>query len=177
MPFLRDFIGQPLAWKRPRFLSSTYELQGGGQVLATVVRVGTLRPRLLATSEGQQWTFKREGIMQARVVIYASETSGTAESSQPLAMCKRRANGHGELTLPNGRVYSWTHKGYWRPDWFWVGPLNQPLLTLKKGYTFEIDPAASDLPELALLTVLGFSLLQMKREEDAAVAATTVVHG
>lgn len=31
MPFLRDFTGQPLQWKRPRFFSTTYHLHAGDQ--------------------------------------------------------------------------------------------------------------------------------------------------
>ena len=171
MSFLRDFIGQTLQWKRPRFFSSTYELHAGDQILATISRAGTTRA--IAEAEGQQWVFQREGLR--KLLVYPGGPQASDEPLQPLASIQPGWSWSGDLTFDDGRVSTWTRTGNWRPTWSWRGPGDKLLLIFKKGRLLEIAPAASDLPDLALLSLLGLYLILLMEEEDTTTAATSVV--
>lgn len=174
MPSLRDFVGQPLRWIRPRFFRNTYELRIGDTTLATVSRNGVFKSRTLATADEQQWTFTREGFLKPRLVVYPGDLSDSGESgvsSQPLASFKRNWKGAGELIFNDGRSYSWVSTGFWRSTWSLVAPWGVTLLTMKRRHVLEIAPAASDLPELPLLALFAFYVAIVAEEEAAAAAA------
>jgi hypothetical protein len=170
MSFLRDFTGQTLQWKRPRFFSTTYELRAKDQILATISRAGT--KRAIAEAEGQQWVFQREGLR--RLLVYPGGHQASNEPLQPLASIQPGWRWNGDLTFHDGHISTWTRTGNWRPIWSWRGPGDQILLTFKKGRLLEIAPAASDLPDLALLALFGLYLILTMEEEDATTVATSV---
>lgn len=170
MPFLRDFIGQTLHWKRARFFSTTYHLSAGDQILATISRAGL--SQATSEAEGQQWIFQREG--QRKVLAYPGKHQAANESVQQRASIQLGWNWQGDLRLHDGCLYTWTRDGKWRPTWSWKGPGNTILLTFKKGHSLEIAPAASDVPELAFLALFGLYLILLTEEEDAVVAASSV---
>lgn len=167
--FLRTWTGVTLQWRRPHFFSTDYELYGGDHLLARIRRVGVLRQCAQAEAEGQRWFFRREGLMGRKMVIYPEQTS--SEPIYALATIQPGWCGTGTLQFQDGRVYTWTKSGNWRPAWSWVGPGNKILLTIKKGRVLEIAPAASDLPELALLCLFGLYLILMMEADEASSAA------
>lgn len=170
MPFLHDFIGQTLTWKRPRFFSTTYRLGAGDEILATISRAGITRAK--ASAEEQQWTFQREG--QRKLLVYLEEPRASNEPLQPLASIQLSWNWNGTLTFYDGRIYTWTRSGNWHPTWSWRDREDKTLLTLKKGHLLEIASAASDLPDLALLVLFGFYLILIMGEEDAITTAASI---
>ena len=173
MPFLRESTGKTLQWGRPHFFSTDYELCAGDQVLATVRRTGVMKQSAIAEAEGQQWRFQREGLMGRKLVIYPGPDTARAsnEPVHPLASIQPGWNGAGVLSFHDGRVYTWTRTGNWRPAWSWVGPGNKTLLSIKRGRQLEIAPAASDLPDLALLSLFGLYLVLIMESDDATAAA------
>ncbi len=173
MPFLREYVGKTLQWRRPHFFSTSYELCTGDQTLAYVQRTGILKQCAIAEAENQQWMFQREGLMGRKSVIYPG-VSGEQEPNEAafaLASIQPGWNGTGTLSFHDGRVYTWTRTGNWRPVWSWVGPGNKILLSIKRGRQLEIAPAASDLPDLALLSLFGIYLILMLESDEAASAA------
>jgi hypothetical protein len=176
MPLLRDFVGQPLRWVRPRLFRNVYELRTGDTTLATLSRSGVFKSRTLAVADGRQWIFTREGAWKPRLVIYSGDSSDSGIPGmppQPLASIRRNWKGRGELIFNDGRTYSWTSTGFWRPSWSLVAPWSVVLLTMKRGHVLEIAPAASDLPELPMLVLFAFYLILIAEEEAAAAAAGT----
>ncbi|GCE28644.1 hypothetical protein KDA_41280 [Dictyobacter alpinus] len=171
MPFLRDFIGQPLQWKRTRLLSTTYELRSGDQVLATINRASTTRAS--AEAEGKRWSFQREGLR--KLLVHPGEPQAADEADQSLASIQLGGNWNGTLTFQDGHFYTWTRSGIWRPSWSWKDAGNQILLTLKKGRSLEIAAAASNLPDLALLALFGLCLIFSMEDDDATLTAATSV--
>jgi hypothetical protein len=170
MSLLRDFIGQPLHWKRRKILSSDYELRFDEQVLAWLTRTGMWKFRFVAAADGQQWIFKRESSWPNVCAIYPIE--GDAEKARtPLASIKRKYKG-GELVFYDGHSYTWSKSGFWRPTWFWTDLQGTPLLTFKPGHWLEISPTSSDLPDLILLALFGFYLIVLMEAEATAAAAT-----
>jgi hypothetical protein len=171
---LREAAGQTLQWRRPHFFSSRYELFTGDRLLASLDRTGILRQRAMARTGEQQWIFQREGLMGRRVVIYPGgpgSSSGTDELGQALASIQPRWNGTGTLTFYDGRVFTWTRTGNWRPVWSWVGSDNNTVLSMKRGRLLEIAPMASNLPEVALLSLLGLYMILIREADEAAAAA------
>src|SRR5579883_81807 len=114
MPLLRDFVGQPLRWVRPRLFRNVYELRTGDTTLATLSRSGVFKSRTLAVADGRQWIFTREGAWKPRLVIYSGDSSDSGIPGmppQPLASIRRNWKGRGELIFNDGRTYSWTSTG------------------------------------------------------------------
>lgn len=176
MLFLRDFTGNTLQWRRPHFFSTNYELCVGDQVLASVNRTGMLKQSAIAQAEGQQWTFQREGLMGKRLVIYPDVSTARLanEPVRALASIQPGWSGTGTLSFHDGRVYTWARTGNWRPVWSWVGPGNKTLLSIKRGRQLEIAPAASDLPDLALLSLISLYLILIMESDEATSAATVM---
>lgn len=173
MSFLREATGTTLQWKRPHFFSTDYQLWMGERLLATLNRTGVLKQHAIAEAEGQQWTFQREGLMGRKLVVYSGPAGEWAlnEPARPLASIQLGWSGTGELHFHDGRVYSWMRSGNWRPVWSWVGPGNKTLLSIKKGRLLEIASAASDLPDLALLSLFGLYLILIMESDEASSAA------
>ena len=109
--------------------------------------------RATASAEEQQWIFEREG--QRKVVVYPGERQTANEQVQSLASIQCGWSWQGDLRFHDGRLYTWTREGKWRPLWSWRDPGGKTLLTLKKGRLLEIDSAASDVSDLALLALFG----------------------
>ena len=175
MPSIRDFVGQQLRWKRPHLFTNSYELRTGDQVLGTISRSGTFKERTWVETEGQQWLFTRVGFSRKKIVIYSGYSPdnppATLYPEAELASIQRSWRGNGELIFRDGRSYTWTHPGFWNPTWFWTDLSNIPLITLKRNRWLEIQPSASDLPDLPLLTLLGVYLMVVIQEEAAAATA------
>jgi hypothetical protein len=173
MPFLREYTGRTLQWTRPHFFSASHELRVGERLLATVNRTGMMKQSAVAEAEGQQWTFRREGLMGRKAVIYPTVSKERPANEPVLALASIQPgwSGTGTLSFHDGRAYTWTRTGNWRPVWSWVGPGNKTLLSIKKGRSLEIAPAASDLPDLALLSLFGLYLILMMESDEAASSA------
>jgi len=165
---LQNVIGQELKWVRPRWTQQFYELQVGGQVIATLSRSGIFKERVLAEAQGQRWTFKRQGSFKVRLLIYAGEEP----VGEPVAVFNRRWTGKGELIYADGRTFCWSRTGFWSPIQFWMTPEGISLLSMKRGKKLEISPDASNLPELPLLTLFGLYLILLAEQEAAAAAAS-----
>ena len=170
---LREANGQTLQWKRPHFFSANYDLYLGDQQLAVLKRTGIMKQSALGQAEGQQWRFQREGLMGRKLVIYPEVAPEQAfnEPLPALAAIQPGWNRTGTLNFFDGRSYSWTRTGNWRPAWSWVGLGNKTLLTIKRGRLLEIAPAASDLSDLALLSVFGLYLILIMESDEAASSA------
>ncbi|HEY0754487.1 MAG TPA: hypothetical protein VGD98_11025 [Ktedonobacteraceae bacterium] len=177
MPFLREYSGNTLQWRRPHFFSSDYQLWVGDRLLASLNRTGLMKQSALAESEGQQWKFQREGLMGRKCVIYPVTPDAQAQDESTLALASIQLSwsGAGTLNFQNGRAYKWERTGgIWRPVWSWVGSSNKVLLSMKKGRSLEIAPAASDLPDTALLGVFGLYLVLMMEADEASSAAVVI---
>ena len=168
MKSINDFIGQELQWVHPHRLRPEYELRAGDEVLARLSSTGALSSRVHAETVAGRWTFKRAGLRQA-ITIQA------LDAQTELASVKRGMSGQATLLYPDGREYRWQCSSFWQDVWTWLNSEGMPLLHLKRGTRVQFEPAAQDLPELALLATLGWYLHRQKQEEAATVAAIVPV--
>jgi len=168
MKSINEYSGQELQWIHPHLLHAASELRAGDEVLARLSSTGALSSRVRAETADGLWMFERTGLRQA-ITIQA------LEAHTELASVSRGMSGQATLLFPDGREYRWQCSSFWHDDWIWLDDEGTPLLHLKRGTHVQFEAAAHDLPELALLTTLGWYLRKQQEEEAASVAAIVPV--
>ena len=112
---------------------------------------------------------ERKGIRQTITVL-------ALEAQTELATITRGMSGQATLLFADGPEYRWQCTSFWRDVWTWVNNEGTPLLHVKRGAHVQLESAAHDLPDLALLTTLGW-YLHKQQEEEASIAAIVPIIG
>lgn len=170
---ITEFTGQELQWTRPSRRRRFYELRAGDEIVATLQwKKGSLAVAKVADGE---WTFKRQGFWRRRVTVRREE------SEIDIAEFELGWSSGGTLDSGDGRRFRWAAANFWRSNWQWVTEDGTSLVHFdgkskgtKLGSIMEIELAAVDLPQLPLLVMLGWYLLLMTAEEEAA--ATVMIN-
>jgi len=168
MKSINDYSGQELQWIHPHRLRPEYELRAGDEVLARLSSKGAFSSRVRAETADGLWMFERKGLRQ-------TTTIQALNAHTELASVKRGMSGQATLQFPDGREYRWQCSSFWHDVWLWLNDEGTPLFHLKRGTQVQLEPAAHDLPELALLTTLGWYLHRQQEEEAATLAAIVPV--
>jgi hypothetical protein len=169
MKFLNEYIGQELQWVHPNLLSAEYELRAGDALLARLQCKGALTLQVVVEAADGSWVIERKGIRQTITVL-------ALDTQTELATIRRGMSGQATLLFADGREYRWQCTSFWRDVWTWVNTEATPLLHLKRGAYIHLESAAHGLPELALLTTLGW-YLHKQQEEEAAIASIVPIIG
>jgi hypothetical protein len=169
MKSINECEDQELQWIHPNKFKGEYELRGGDEVFARFHLNGAWGSQIVAETANGKWLIKRKGIGQTITIL-------DLDSQSELATVKRGMTGQSTLFTHDGREYWWRCTSFWRDVWTWLNNENTPLLHLIRGSRIQLEPAAYDLPELALLTTLGWYLHKLQ-EEEATVAAIVPVIG
>jgi hypothetical protein len=114
--------------------------------------------------------FGRTGLRQA-ITILALDAH-----TEPTTV-KRGMSGQATLLFPDGREYRWQCSSFWHDVWLWLNDEGTPLLHLKRGTQVQLEQAARDLPELALLATLAWYLHKQQEEEAASAVAIVPIMG
>ena len=165
---IRDALGQTLVLHGGGLVPKAEDLKLGDQV---VVRLGWggLMDRfsgdLTLESDSGSWRIDQQGLLPPRHVIFGA-------TGQVAAMEWQLTKGTGTLTFTDGRRFVWDdewtkvdrwatpvrHAGQW---WLWdtsgravIGAAHDGTTT-----TVQANPAAAEIPELALLAGLGTYLV------------------
>jgi hypothetical protein len=170
---LAEVVGQELRWVRPSARRKYDELRSGEEVVA---RIDWQKGSLAVAQVGDgRWTFKRQGFWRQRVTVRQEG------SEVDIAGFDLGWSGGGTLDPGAGRRFRWGSANFWRSSWQWTAEDGTPLVRFvaKQGWTkmegvVEIEPAAADLPEFPLLVTLGWYLLVMTANEEAAAVGATV---
>jgi hypothetical protein len=168
--------GQDVFWRRPHVLRHEFELRAGGEALLATLRwqtaLGSLA--LAVTAEGR-WTFQQIGFWRRAVTVRR------ADETVEIATFVPHWNGSGTLRLTDGRTLRWRPGDVWLSRWLWRDDSGAPLLTigarrgvLRLAAPVTITPAALTLPELDILTTLGWYLLVLRSRETVAIAPAPV---
>ena len=168
MKSINEYSGQELQWVQSRLRRREYELRAGDEALARLSYKGVLSAQVRAETSAGLWTFERKGLRQAITVL-------SMDGDTELAAVKRGMGGQATLQFPDGREYRWQCSSFWHDVWTWLNDEGTPLLHLKRGTQVQFEPAAHDLPELALLATLGWYLHKQQQEEAATAAAIVPV--
>jgi hypothetical protein len=169
MKRLAEVVGPELLWTRPSARRKYDELRSGDETVATLQwKKGSLAVAEVADA---RWTIKRQGFWQQGVKIRREG------SDVDIARFDLGWLGGGTLDPGSGRRFRWGSANFWRSSWQWTAEDGTPLVRFagKQRWTkmegeVEVEPAAADLPELPLLVTLGWYLLVMTANEEAAGA-------
>jgi hypothetical protein len=175
MRTIRDAAGQALRWAQLSAFSREYELRAGEEALATLRWQKAFGSLALATCAGGAWTFKRSGFLSPRVTVRRPE------SEAEVAVLKPGWRGEGTLELATGQSYPWRNTSFWRSEWAFTDGAGEPLVEFKPEFAFfkqaaevKLGPRAGSVPDLSLLTLLGWYLMVLMSADSGAAAAGAV---
>jgi hypothetical protein len=173
MRAIREVTQQALRWSQPSTFKREYELRAGDEVLATLRWQKPFGSLALAESTDGTWTFKRSGFFSPNVTVRVpgSETE--------VAVFKPGWRGtEGTFRFSDGRCYQWLNTSFWSSEWIFAKEGGEPLIHFKPEFAFfkqaaevKVEPGAVPVPDLSLLTVLGWYLLILLSEDSGAAAA------
>ena len=178
MSRISELSGRELAWKGSGCRNPAHELWADGEVVAALRWQGDSLA-VAETAEGR-WSFERPGFRRSRVSV-REVGSGTE-----IATFGSGWTGGGTLETARGRRFRWSPVNFWRSRWEWRDEGDTPLLRFesrqgptKIGGRVKIERAATALPELDLLVVLGWYLLVMRARDSThdAIASTAGTAG
>ena len=170
---LSEVTGLPLQWMQPSGLREAYELRTGDDIVAAL-RFRS-RSDSMATAETAEecWTFKRVGFWRTRVTVRC------CDAEQELAVFRNNTwKGGGTLELADGRRFL-ASTNTWQSRYEIANEAGDSLLVLDIGGVFrqsakvDIQPAALRMTELPLLITLGWYLVVMMNQDNAAAVLVT----
>jgi hypothetical protein len=101
-------------------------------------------------------------------------------SEMEVAVFKPGWGGEGALRFSDGPCYEWQHTSFWRSEWAFANEAGESLIHFKPGGAFykqsaevKVEPGAVALPELSLLSMLGWYLMLLLSEDSAGAAAVS----
>ena len=113
-----------------------------------------------------RWSFKRRGFWNAGIVV--TDLASLTE----IAVIKRGRNK--SLAFSDGRLFTFPKSSFWRNEWVWLNDEGTPLIHFQHGKHLTLEPLALSLPELSLFIIVGWHLIVLQQEQDAASTAATV---
>lgn len=176
---ISEVVGRPLKWRRTK--SGHFDLVADGEVVATL-RCGEMcgLQAIGEMAEGS-WILECADSFEPRCAVRA------AGEETNLAVCAPHKGGS-ILKFSDGRAFLWQRRAkgcrlfVWRTEWCWAALEGHVLMTIKNladwwcdedCYEAEVIPApeAYTLPELGLLALIGWYLVQVRREDEESLLA------
>lgn len=162
--------GPHLTWSHPDPLRRDFELRANGEVYGTLTwerdDAGSLATA--TTTEGS-WTFKRLGYLQPHVTIRE------VASGRTVARFDAQWNGPGVLHLVDGRTVRF-EANFWLAEWDWVAASGEHVVKFKRDFSAgrreghaHLSKTGDEVPNLAVLVLLGWYLLVLMAEDSATV--------
>lgn len=158
---LQEAIGQPLQWAQPKIFARAYVLRGKNGLFAAIHWQGGFSTTALAEVGDTRLTFKREGVLQPKIVVRHAESGDILLTFKPILKIS------GQLTFENGKRFKWSNTTAWGSDWAWLNEDGKPVVQIKKGRNVEItDLATGAVEELPFLVTLAWYLIIMLQDAD-----------
>jgi len=154
-----------LVWQKVPGVRRTRELLVDGRTWVRLRRISAFRSLATVEVGPDTWTLKRVGWFRTRVTVRrAGETDNLAVYTPNwLGSC-------GTLEFADGRRYRWeTTKSFGREHTLFRGD-GGAVLRFRGGSRMQIETAEREA-DLPLLAAFGYYLLQLEREDSAAVTA------
>jgi len=167
---MREMGDREWTWDQPRSFAEQFELRASGDLVASLGReagMSPARPYHAATAEGE-WILKR------RSLLLPSLDVRRPGSSEPVAVYRPGWLGRGRTRMQSGLEYPWKMESFWRFEWARMDQGGSPLVSFQPVFSFararahvEVTGTALRLPDLAILTVLGWMLMLSSRRHAA----------
>ena len=171
MKTIAEFTGHDFRWVQPNLLKREYELKVQDGVAARLKFSHTIGSSATGESQDGRWSFNRAGFWRRNVVV--RELASGAE----LAIFNKNIwKGGGTVVLTAGRKFL-TTPNFWQSHYDIWSEDGQPLIHYRIGGIWRpsaatlIEPGAASLPELPWMTLLGWYLVLLMRQDAAAAAA------
>jgi hypothetical protein len=172
-------IASPTAeWVQINTFDKRFELQSAEGVLGQLAFRSNLGTLAQAETDAGSWSYKRVGFLNPRVTVRKSD------AGHDLAIYQPKLWGDGTLVFNDGTEYSWKSTNFWNSAWafydrsglatvsFDPGIERQGLRdAFKMQLTVRIGPSSSRSDLVPILLTLGFYLLVMRQNDNAAVVA------
>ena len=164
-----------LKWVQPRSMKRAYELRSGEEVFGRLqweTKSGSLAQ---AESANGRWTLKRTGFFNPQITVR------TPGSDSNFAVFCPNWKGGGLLTFSDGARLHWASDGFWHSRWAFVRETGvrlvefEPELSfLKTSAVVKVTREGLATPGFSLLIFLGWYLMVLRADDDAAGAAVIV---
>jgi hypothetical protein len=176
MKQIREITSDTLTWVQPHARERLFELRSGEGVVGSlrwVNRFGSLADAVAASGH---WTFKRIGFFRPQITVREQGSEANLATFTP------QWAGDGILQFSTDQCFRWTGKGFWRSRWSFTNVAGEPLVyfepcdtLLKKSAAVKVAAEGLRVAELSLLILMGWYLMLLKSEDDAASAAVICV--
>lgn len=159
MKMLNEIEDKHLLWIHATMGQRAYVLRMAHEAVATLRWEKRRRSRAIAESADGSWTIFRKGIFCPRVFV--TNVEDNKEVAQLLFRWSTSV-----ATFSNGRTFHWSIIRRQLSQWAWTDEFGERLVQLSfidvRGETeacVEIASGAQELPELSLLILLGWYLV------------------
>lgn len=179
MKAIREAAGQDLQWSSKKvglFEKEEFELRSGDEVLALLHAREEGTDRTCGEAADGRWALQSRNLGSGEILVIAEQ------DSQARVAVVKRGRTHGpfrreddSLEFSDGRIWTWKKVGWWHEEWDWLDSEGRPLIHFKRGHVVALEPLALTLPELSLLVIVGWHLLQLQEEAKKKAAVTAAV--
>jgi hypothetical protein len=168
---LSEAAGQEFQWQG----KGEFELRAGDEVWATLRARERGADWTIGEAADGRWALRSEHIDSGEILLITEQ-----DSQAQIAVVKhgRKHNlfAHDDdyIEFADGHVVAWHKTSAWRSDeWDWVDREERPLIHFQREHRVVIEPNTRSLPELSLLVVAGWQLIQLHEaaRKQAAVLA------
>jgi hypothetical protein len=166
---IKDYRGKTLKWVRPKMLRRHYELRSESDVYATLTWQTAFGSLAIGECADGKFNFKRGGFLHPYVTV-RKMAFDTDYGKLQLDM-----GYNGVLQFIDARTFQFQKLSIWKMHWGFTDVGKKLLCTVKdtmKGGEVTIDTALRDSPHLAILMILGWYVMVLRKEEAAATAVT-----
>jgi hypothetical protein len=163
---------RPLKWTQPKMMKMSYQLLDGEEELATMEFRSMFGSLATGRSADGVWTFKRTGFFNPVVTVRVEG------SEKDIATFKNNTwQDGGTLALMDGRTYR-ASTNFWMTTYMIANESDEALVLFKRvggllhmSTEVEIQPVAAHKPELPWMVMLGWYLIVLMHQDQAAVAS------
>jgi hypothetical protein len=179
MKAIREAVGQDIQWsgkKEGLFAKDELALRSGDEVLAMLHARDKGTDWIRGEALDGRWTLQSRNIESGEILIIR-ELDSKAETA-----IVKRGHKHGlfqrdndYLAFIDGRIVTWKKVSRWHEEWDWVDSDGGSLIHFQRGHHVVIEPLALELPELSLLVIVGWYLMELQEEAREKAAVTAAV--
>ena len=179
MKAIREAVGQDLQWsakKEGLFGKEEFALRSDDEVLAVLYAREKGTDWICGEAADGRWALQSRNMRSGERVVIRE-----LDSQADIAVVKRgRKHGlfqrdNDYLAFSDGRIAMWKKASRWHDEWDWVDSNGGPLIHFQRGHRVVLEPYALALPELSLLVIVGWHLMQLQEEARTQAAVTAAV--
>lgn len=155
---LRELVGAELQWVRTTYFPTAFALRWNEFDVGTLTWTNIFSSRAIARTAADAWCIRRRGLR-----TYLLEQ---ADSGAPVGTLVLQLFGAGEIQLVDGRRLELRRVSLFPPLSVFRDALGSDLVSLRprfatlwRGGVCRLEPATAEVPEAALVALVGIYIL------------------